>query len=62
MMRWYAASRASTEMAAMLDCGRVELAYVQNRTSLPNRSIVRKQFQSKIDLVGDQATLGWNLA
>jgi hypothetical protein len=57
MMRWYAASRASTEMAAMLDCRRVELAYVQNRSSLPNRSIVREQFQLKIDLVGDQATL-----
>jgi hypothetical protein len=58
MMRWYAASRASTEMAAMLVCRRVELAYVQNRSSLPNRSIVREQFQLKIDLVGDQAAVG----
>jgi hypothetical protein len=45
------------EMAAILDCERVALAFVQNRSSMPNRSIVREQFQLKIDLVGDQATL-----
>jgi hypothetical protein len=45
------------ERAAILDCKRVALASVQNRSSMPNRSIVREQFQLKIDLVRDQATL-----